>query len=166
MKHNNVFKQIVGYARSAAYVMCAFGIALYLTIPHAQHAEAGLNFFFAFCALMLGFYFLLNIGIPASKQPKWERVFPELETEKRKKITAKRRLVSLIHGMMDVCLAIVGLTVFIDLGFDWRLPLIAALVLYIFGLIIRLSIPIQKEYSWDVVYPELALGFYEDDENN
>jgi hypothetical protein len=151
--------------RSLAYLMCAFCIALYFIIPNAQHAEAGLHPLFAFCALAFGIYFLLMMGSTTKKQPKWEKVFPELHTETRQKIAVKRKFVNRIYSLMDIYLIVSALALVMEIGFDWRSPLISALILYIFGLIIRSSLPAAKDYSWEIVYPELALGFDEDEEN-
>lgn len=166
MKATISFHTLAARMRNLSYLMCAFCIALYFIIPNAQHAEAGLHPLYAVCALTLGIYFLLNTGTKTSRQPKWERVFPELNTDARRKMAVKRTFVSRFHSLMDIFLVSAALSAVMEVGFDWRSPLIVALALYIFGLIIRLGLPTLKDYNWEIIYPELALGFNEDEEKN
>lgn len=158
------FHILAARIRNLGYLMCAFCIALFFIIPNAQHAEAGLHSLYTVCALTLGIYFLLNTFSKEKRKPKWERIFPELNTETRRINLVKHKFVNRIHSLMDILIIFTAFALVVEVGYDWRITLISALVLYIFGLIIRSGMTVVKDYNWEIVFPELALVFDDEDE--
>ena len=164
MKTKNKIAQISHKISQVAYAMLGFNIVLFLILSQDTIATYQLTNLFAINAVALGVYYLMTGFQKQTKKPQWEKVFPILETSKRKKILTKRKYALIMATLVDLGLITTGLFLCNDWGIDWRVTLIFALTLYILNLFLRYRLPIEKDHNWELVYPELALGHEDEDE--
>lgn len=164
MKTKSKIKQLVYKIGEFAFIPVIISILLFVILPKETASENGIHYIYAASAGIMGIYFFLNGFTKTFLPPQWEKVFPMLNSLSRNQKIKKRKVVVVIHSLMDICLILAGLAVSIDFGIDWRLILILALGLYIIGLFVRSRLPVAESYNWEFVYPELALAFDDDDE--
>ncbi len=163
MNTKSKLKQLVYKIGEFAFIPLNISILLFIILPKESASENGIHFIYATSAGIVGFYFFLSGFTKTILQPKWEKVFPILNSLSRELKIKKRKVVVVIHSLMDICLILAGLAVIVDFGIDWRLMLIFGLGLYIIALFVRSRLAVSVSCNWEFVYPELALGF---DNNN
>ena len=164
MKTRNKIKQIAHGFGQIAYLLIGLSVVLFLIFSQETIMEYQLSILFGISAGLLGIHFFLNGFLKKTPPPQWEKIFPMLDSPIRKKRNRKRKIIQLMSSLIDLNLVATGLFLCMEWGINWRFPLIIALGLYIINLLLRASLPAPKDYNWELVYPELALGFDEDQE--
>jgi hypothetical protein len=158
METKNKIKQVAHILRELSFLAVALSIIVYLFTPEIFSSEETAAVIYTVTASVLGSFFFLNAFSKTAVPYKWEKVHPELKTSALLQRRALQKVILILNNLIDIALMLTGLTVFIEIGINWEIFLIAALGLYIVSLVLRAKTPVIEDPSWEMVYPELALG--------